>query len=360
GLGADGALQTHLIEYPLRDTYTDVINLRSPTLVTIASDSVPCEDVDYLSIVSMLDSLQLHERRALLASALFVHSGGWFNPARADPSYIKSVSNEKGVTTIVPVLKPYSPAICLSVGVVQHCSIVNPITTNLNNGSERMTREVHVKGFSQDEQRKLAFLADVLHFSNAAIPASAGVMVYSSMQRFDSEPQDRFKRLLRRSRPDRYASDDHRLKLYPQFRVPTQFSSQIPIFDGRRSSDTAFECEPNQLHEISLNSYPLYQNGDTDLPPGSLVTVGYSAHTYPPKSGDGPICLSFDLAFIVLMALPPNLPPRYYTSSSDSPSVTSTPTRTSSFPSTSHTPGVSRHFIDLTTLSTGELPTSPL
>ncbi|KAJ3967448.1 hypothetical protein EV361DRAFT_871627 [Lentinula raphanica] len=384
GLGASGALQLHLIELPLRGSYTDVINLRyyylgpilkvlsdcvssSPMLRPIALDSVPCEDEDYLSISSTLASLQLHERRALLSSALFVHVGGWFNPARADPSYIKTVSNDKGVTTMSPVLNSWSPAMCLSVGIVQQCSIVQPVTTTLNNGSERTTREAHIIGFSQEEQRKFAFLANVLNFKTASIPASAGVVVYSSMpQRFDSgahrssQSSTQFNRLPRRQRPARFASDDPRLgpKLYPQFRLPSPFNTQIPIFDGRRSSDTAFECEANDLHEMAINSYPLYQNGDVDLPPGSLVTVGYTVHTYPPKSGEGPICLSFDIAFLVLMALPANLPSRYYNTPLPAQSPQSlhlSPPH--SQPSTSsNPPTVTRHYIDLTTLSTGEPP----
>ncbi|KAJ3771973.1 hypothetical protein FB446DRAFT_738399 [Lentinula raphanica] len=360
GLGSDGVLQLHLIESPLRDTYAGVINLRVPTLRTIAVDSVPCEDQDYLSISSTLASLQLHERRALMAVATFERSGGWFNPARADPSYIRTVSNGKGNMSMFPILKHHVPAMCLSVGIVEQCSIVQPATINLNNGNVRTTRDVLVKGFSQDEQRKLAFLADVFHLDSAAIPASAGVMVYSSIQRFENEPID-FKPLMRRTRPPRYTSGDPRLKLYPQIRVPVPFSSQIPIYDGRRSSDTAFECEENQLHEISLNSYPLYQNGNTDLPPGSLVTVGYSVHTYPPKSGEGPVCLSFDLAFLVLMALPPNLPSHFYVSlpSLDSPSLTSTPSRHVNHASSSRVPAVTRHYLDLTTLSTGDMPTTP-
>ncbi|KAJ3965605.1 hypothetical protein EV361DRAFT_954854 [Lentinula raphanica] len=331
----------------------------TPTLKPIAADSFPCEDQDYLSISTILASLQLHERRSLMASTTFVQSGGWFNPARADPSSIKTVTNDKRATFMSPVLRPHLPAMCLSVGVVERCSIVNPSKVNLNNGNVRTTHEALIKGFSQEEQRKLAFLATVLGFSIASIPASAGVIVYSSMQRFDGESEN-YKRLLVRNRPPRYVPGDSRLKIYPQFRVPTPFTSQIPIFDGRRGSDTAFECDANQLHEISINSYPLYQNGDTDLPPGSLVAVGYTVHTYHPKSGDGPICLSFNLAFLVLLALPPNLPSRYYLSApSSSPSVNTSPFRQHSSSSSAQLPAVSRHYIDLTTLSTGEVPTTP-
>ncbi|KAJ3817031.1 hypothetical protein F5880DRAFT_1512123, partial [Lentinula raphanica] len=213
---------------------------------------------------------------ALLAVTTFVQCGGWINPARVDPAYVRTVCNDRGVSSISPTSRTSVPAICLSVGVVQQCSIVCPAVTNLNNGQERTTREVLVKGFSQEEQRKLAFFASVFGFNCATIAASAGVITYSSMQCFDKVPIKEFKRLHRRDRPARYAPGSRRLQIYPQFRLPSMFNLQIPIYDGRRSSDTAFECDPNQLHEIAINSYPLYNNGDVDLPPGSLVTVAVS------------------------------------------------------------------------------------
>lgn len=81
----------------------------------------------------------------------------------------------------------------------------------------------------------------------------------------------------------------------------------VPVYDGRcAGTDTAFECDPNQLHELAIASYPLYQTGVVDLPPGSAVTVGYTAHTYPTQRHYRNIttCVSLNAAFVVLLALP--------------------------------------------------------
>lgn len=43
-----------------------------------------------------------------------------------------------------------------------------------------------------------------------------------------------------------------------------------------------------------------------DLPPGSVVTVGYTAHTYPTQRHyrSIPTCVSLNIAFVVLLSLP--------------------------------------------------------
>ncbi|KAH7867647.1 uncharacterized protein C8R40DRAFT_1182474 [Lentinula edodes] len=218
-------------------------------------------------------------RRALLNSILFKSRGGWFNPARAGPSLIKA-NSAYIPSTISPVQNTAFPALCLTVGILHRCSIVQPSVIQLGNGQTRIVRDIHVESFQQEAQRTFAFFAHVFNFNTVSVTAAAGVVTYSSMQLFKNQ---------RKANPDDFSF------------------KPVLIFNGRRSSQLAFESNISQLHEIGINSYPLYENGDVDLPEGSLVTVGYTAHTYATKNHYRNITtgLSFDLAFVVLMALPP-------------------------------------------------------
>lgn len=81
----------------------------------------------------------------------------------------------------------------------------------------------------------------------------------------------------------------------------------VPIYDGRTlGNDLAFECDPSQLHELAVGSYPLYDSGVKDLPPGSVVAVAYTAHMFPTTSHYWGVktSLSLNLISVVLLALP--------------------------------------------------------
>ncbi|KAH7877448.1 uncharacterized protein C8R40DRAFT_1263838, partial [Lentinula edodes] len=314
GLGPNGCLQVSLMDPLLCNSYRMIKNLRSVVLYPVGNDSAPSEDCDWESFSAVFKRLPGHQQRSLMNSVLFESRGGWFNPARADPSLLK-LNSKNLPATISPILKPQFPALCLTTGIVQKCSIIQPSILHLGNGQTRTVREVLVKGFAQESQRAFAFFGKIFGFDSVSVAASAGVVSYSSMQLFQNQKKDNPNdfsptKLARSYCPERYAESDPRLKLYGHFRLPVPFPSQILIFDGRRAAtDLAFECEANQLHEIAINSYPLYQNGDVDLPDGAIVTVGYTAHTYATKSHyrDVPVGLSLDLAFIVLLALPSDL-----------------------------------------------------
>ncbi|KAJ3911529.1 hypothetical protein F5877DRAFT_85839 [Lentinula edodes] len=70
------------------------------------------------------------------------------------------------------------------------------------------------------------------------------------------------------------------------FKDPLPFSNAVPIFDGR---NPAFSASPAELNQIGTRSYPLYMDGQSDLPDGSVVCIGFTVHTYEsPPSYKGP------------------------------------------------------------------------
>lgn len=75
----------------------------------------------------------------------------------------------------------------------------------------------------------------------------------------------------------------------------------VPIFDGRDSAHGPFRCRPWQLSQIGQRVYPQYENSSVDLPVGSTVAVGYTAHTYKSSAST---YLSLSLQFLVLLSLP--------------------------------------------------------
>lgn len=79
----------------------------------------------------------------------------------------------------------------------------------------------------------------------------------------------------------------------------------VPIFDGRDGVHGHFSCRPWQLSQIGQRVYPQYQNSSVDLPAGSTVAVGYTAHTYRTSVST---YLSLSLQFLVLLSLPSSAP----------------------------------------------------
>jgi len=72
----------------------------------------------------------------------------------------------------------------------------------------------------------------------------------------------------------------------------------VPIFDGRISG---FKHTPENMAYI--HSLPLYKKGCRDLPPDTVVSVGYTVGSFSYTSGAG-TGVSFNLLFVVLLGIP--------------------------------------------------------
>ncbi|KIK51459.1 hypothetical protein GYMLUDRAFT_64826 [Collybiopsis luxurians FD-317 M1] len=281
GLGADGCLKSHLMAPELVNTYQNVKNRLMPLVYPIASAGVPTDDLDWLSFSSIFSGLTQAVRRA-------------------DPSCVTVVNTDKG-PRLPPAEDNHFTAVFLTSGLVKRSRIYDPVVFD-SGSTKRVLHQLDLSPFEQEAQLMLGFFAAALNFTEIALAVSEGIVTFTSMQHFSNEVK---------SNPTDYSpstqNDDPRLKIWSRFRHAVPFSSPIPVYDGRTSAaNTAFEASPNQLHEIRISSYPLYKGGMVDLPQGSLVAVGYTAHTFPTTRHyrDIPSGLSLNLAFVILLSLP--------------------------------------------------------
>ncbi|KAF9026365.1 hypothetical protein BDP27DRAFT_1541389 [Rhodocollybia butyracea] len=219
----------------------------------------------YINVLN-LSPLDLAQKRSVFRCTIFTNLGCFVNPSRANPAVVQRVSSAKGTTSLCPS------------GVVKPSSLYSVIPVPLANSNIRIIREILLRPFQQEFQCLAGFFASAFSFDSVAFPASAGFQ----------QP----------NRPPRYVETDHRLTVMGQFKANTSFTDP--------STNTAFECEHNQLHELAIASYPLYGTGMVNLPPGSTVTVGYTAHTYSTQRHyrNIPTCVSLNVAFVILLALP--------------------------------------------------------
>ncbi|KIK58943.1 hypothetical protein GYMLUDRAFT_60444 [Collybiopsis luxurians FD-317 M1] len=311
GMGASGCLRQHIMAPELIESYWNVKNRLMPVVYPIASTGVPTDDLDWLSFSDIFSSASRTVRRA-------------------DPSCVTTVITEKG-PRLIPSEDGHFTAVFLTSGIVKRSRLYDPVI--FESGSNKcMLRQLDLTPFEQEVQLLLGFFTAALNFSEIALAVSEGVVTFSSIQQFSSEikgnPNDYtlshsspsisffsvltslfilFFTVPTQPHPPFYVDGDPRLKLWARFPYATPFSSPIPVYDGRTSgSDTAFEFGPNQLHELGLGSYPLYKGGMVDLLQGSLVVIGYTAHSFPTTRHyrDISSALSLNIAFVILLSLP--------------------------------------------------------
>jgi hypothetical protein len=73
----------------------------------------------------------------------------------------------------------------------------------------------------------------------------------------------------------------------------------VPIYDGR----SGFSFKGADFDNIQ--SLPLYENGNIDLHPYSIVSVGYSVNTYKyTVGGESALALSPNILFVILLGMP--------------------------------------------------------
>ncbi|KAF9066653.1 hypothetical protein BDP27DRAFT_1423682 [Rhodocollybia butyracea] len=224
--------------------------------------------------------------------------GCFVNPSRANPNVVKRVPSAKGTAGLCPAGNAHlarHTSLFLTTGVVHRSLLYSVVPVTLANNNVCVMRELLLKPFQQEFQRLAGFFASAFSFDNVAFPASGGSISLTSTQFFEdqrSKVNDNYSPVAtihQANRPPRYAESDHRLTVTGQFKSTTAFTDPIPVYDGRCAA-----------------LYPLLQSGMVDLPPGSVVTVGYTAHTYTTQRHyrSIPTCLSFNVAFVVLLALP--------------------------------------------------------
>jgi hypothetical protein len=76
--------------------------------------------------------------------------------------------------------------------------------------------------------------------------------------------------------------------------------STVPVYDGRATNDRlAFSFSDADFRRLS--SWPLYKDGQEELPLESVVSVGYTLSTYLAPTGR---VLSSNIQFVIMLAIP--------------------------------------------------------
>lgn len=77
----------------------------------------------------------------------------------------------------------------------------------------------------------------------------------------------------------------------------------VPIYNGR-SVKGAREFSFSDADFSKISTWPLYEQGQQDLPYDAVVSVGYTLNTFGEGPRGGPNGLSTNLHFVMLLALP--------------------------------------------------------
>ncbi|KIK54041.1 hypothetical protein GYMLUDRAFT_63371 [Collybiopsis luxurians FD-317 M1] len=325
GLGTTGCLQQQLIAPELIDTYCNVKNRLMPVVYPISSSGVPTDHFDWMSFSDVFSHVNPSLRRSLFNVIMFSSRACWINPSRANPSCVSVVTTDKG-PCLTPMEDTHFLAVFITSGIVKQSHIYNPVTFESPSLLTKcILRQLDLSPFEQETQLMLGFFGAALGFTEFALSVSEGVLSFMSMQRFPNEvksgnPNDYAPTIPIKMCPRSafYAENNPRLKLWAHFPYAAPFRSPIPIYDSRTTGlETGFEASPNQLHELGFGSYPLFNGGMVDLPQGSIVSVGYTAHSFPTLHHYRHIAstLLLNLAFVLLLSLPPGIADTYLASS---------------------------------------------
>ncbi|KAJ3741618.1 hypothetical protein EV360DRAFT_90366 [Lentinula raphanica] len=315
-LGDAGCIKLDRIDRRLAVYYQSVHNLPVVDLRP-ATDDPPSTDDDFLTLDHLLLGLNDDTQQSILSCLNFTYWGLFINPSRVPPyPLLKTTTATDGKSRPVVVRDDRYKAVYCTVGQVHSSYIYNPRPVLNPGATPYFVRGVGVIGLNQEVQSAIAHVGLVHCLKQFAGNASNGVIDFRSADQTDCEINPVNPNDLRPTVPipitnDHFPiSNNSKLKELPFFKDPLPFNHTIPIFDGRPSADLpAFAALPWQLSRIGQRCYPLYNNGHTDLPRGSIVSVGYTTHAFTPTVPVQGLSnyLSFNLQFLVLLALPPSV-----------------------------------------------------
>ncbi|KAF8327068.1 hypothetical protein F5887DRAFT_1084051 [Amanita rubescens] len=242
-------------------------------------------------------------RRRFRRAIKFKNCLPYMNPARVQKFLVKRdadrlvLANAQG--------RKY-PAVLLTTGVVSHCHLVT--------AAKSMTGTYNVKRigiypFHVEHQRAMAMIGGGLGTQNIAGPMYDGSLVFQTRREMDGNNDGILSSpgFAASGTPSRSGRTPIKFQKPTSTVYPTSlsFNDKVPIYDLRRNRDFMFTDEDLN----NLSSLPLYKGGAKDLPPDSVVTVGYSVGTYPYKGSNPALAggeytaLSLNVLFVILLGL---------------------------------------------------------
>jgi hypothetical protein len=232
-------------------------------------------------------------------------------------------------------------AVFITTGCSYQCSLVQPGYGG-SASSQYRVRKISMFPFTQEYERSMACIANVLDIPSFYGAMSGGALTFStrkenttgsigmscvqsdhvdtyvigSLVSGPSTPKAKslFSKVESTSQSQgwagsRYPSafnfeDRGTITFYIGFAI-TNEGCLVPIYDGRGTGDASFSFRGADFDHIK--SLPLYQKGTIDLPMYSVISVGYAASSYGYTTGGmatGALALSLNVLFVIVLGVP--------------------------------------------------------
>ncbi|KAJ3832385.1 hypothetical protein F5878DRAFT_646819, partial [Lentinula raphanica] len=305
------------IDSRLATHYQTVVNLPSVS-VRPPTDDPPSEPEDYLTLTDLLSGLSAEATNSVLACLNFTSWGVFFNPSRVAPNPLLTTcdTGDGKIRSILqhPILYK---TLYLMVGRAETCNVYNPSITELRDGTRRVQREVGLRQVLQEADSCNAHAGNLFQLVDFILASSGGILKAKTYPQFPGDvcrtDRDDFRPTVDlpvRDPPTPITTNEDLLRMYAHFKDPLPFPHTVPIYDGRGVEGLPpFSALPWEYSRIGQRCYPLYNNGSTDVPPNSIVTVGFTAHMWMPRTPLQGLChcVSFGLhcyVQFILIVLP--------------------------------------------------------
>ncbi|KAF8059876.1 hypothetical protein FPV67DRAFT_1784356 [Lyophyllum atratum] len=256
---------------------------------------------------------------SLFRALLFDKHAFYVNLARADPSVLASSYRR------ITLKNGGAYATCLMNGVVPTCDLAGPGVLagsgNLDSEKYRQHR-ISIFPFQQEIVRDIGAIFQILQLPATGVKGTYSKGGFAFVTRGEGKRAAQsyaggYAVPKEKPRPDLSAHSD----LFAVDAVPTatsfagsnatktvlEYDDIIPIYDGRSETGRPFRFDPQDFKD--LPTWRAYMNDRSDLPPLSVVTVGYSANwfTLDRTNPSAQKYLSTNVLFVVVLNTPSSL-----------------------------------------------------
>ncbi|KAF8870569.1 hypothetical protein BD779DRAFT_1680973 [Infundibulicybe gibba] len=255
------------------------------------------------------------EKARFFRAVQFTSHNSFLNPARIAPSQVV-----KQISRCLTCASTRQTAIFVSAGAIAACNLITPIQAG-SSQSPHTVKNVSIFPLTQEYERSISCLGMAFDVKEFYGPLVGGALTFSTRtlnfpnSTSTSAPttpkaKGLFSTIDNSSRrnapyPANFGVDDtsNCSSILRIFLLTYNFA--VSIYDGRALDGPGFEFKGADFDRI--RSLPLYRNGLADLPPYSVVAVGYTVNTFSYKGGNagpGALALSLNVLFVILLGLP--------------------------------------------------------
>ncbi|KAF8891010.1 hypothetical protein BD779DRAFT_1469092 [Infundibulicybe gibba] len=276
----------------LRPYYHDLPKLTFCEVIPYpsAAEASPNKDGTMLLFSPLAQTLAHRNEKARFFRAIqFVSHNSFLNPARIAPSQVV-----KQTSRCLTSASTRQTAVLISTGAIAACNLIMAVQAG-SSQSPYTVKNVSIFPLTQEYERSISCIGMAFGVKEFHGPLAGGTLTFST--RTSNFPS---------STPTTAPTTPKAKGLFSPIEtsscrnIPYPASlgvdDTVPVYDGRSLNNPGFEFKGADFDRI--RSLPLYQNGLADLPPYSVVSIGYTANTFPYKgsnAGSGALALSLNV-----------------------------------------------------------------